>query len=160
MRQAGHAGDAGHGEYRQVFLPVKYNFISAGNTAVDSQLIETRLFSLQEIARYFNISPILLGDLSKGNVSSVEDAQILFLSNCLLPLINLIEQELDDILESVSFVDKIIFGRTNYSKEVSAYKEHKEFYNKAAEQITAYCNGHGIAYHIKDGTITEPTKKV
>lgn len=78
---------------RQVFLPVKYNFISAGNTAVDSQLIETRLFSLQEIARYFNISPILLGDLSKGNVSSVEDAQILFLSNCLLPLINLIEQE-------------------------------------------------------------------
>lgn len=91
---------------RQVFLPVKYSFISAGNTANDSQLIENRVFSIQEIARYFNISPILLGDLSKGNMSSVEDAHILFLSNCLLPIINIVEQEFTrKCLESPYIID-------------------------------------------------------
>lgn len=70
------------------------------------------------------------------------------------PTPNLIEQELSTILESVAFVDKIIFGRTNYSKEVSAYKNHKSFYNHCASQVIDFCNKRGIAYHIKDGTIT------
>lgn len=71
------------------------------------------------------------------------------------PTPNLIEQSLEELLTSISFVDKIIFGRTNYSKEVSSYKEHKAFYNEAAQQIINFCNDRGIAYHIKDGTITE-----
>lgn len=71
------------------------------------------------------------------------------------PTPNLIEQSLDEILKSVSFVDKIIFGRTNYSKEVSSYKGHKAFYNEVAQQVIDFCNDHGIAYHIKDGTIAE-----
>lgn len=75
------------------------------------------------------------------------------------PTPNLIEQSLKELLTSVSFVDKIIFGRTNYSKEVSSYKTHKSFYNEAAQTVIAFCTGHDIAYHIKDGTITgEETK--
>lgn len=75
------------------------------------------------------------------------------------PTPNLIEQSLQELLTSVSFVDKIIFGRTNYSKEVSSYKTHKSFYNEAAQTVITFCAGHGIAYHIKDGTITgEETK--
>ena len=70
------------------------------------------------------------------------------------PTPNLIEQDLSMILESVAFSDRIIFGRTNYSKEVSAYKKHKEFYNRCAKQVIEFCNKRGIAYHIKDGTIT------
>lgn len=70
------------------------------------------------------------------------------------PTPNLINQELSAILESVSFADKIIFGRTNYSKEVSAYKDHKDFYNQCASQVVDFCNKRGISYHIKDGTIT------
>ena len=71
------------------------------------------------------------------------------------PTPNLIEQSLEELLTSISFVDKIIFGRTNYSKEVSSYKEHKAFYNEAAQQVINFCNDRGIAYHIKDGTIIE-----
>lgn len=71
------------------------------------------------------------------------------------PTPNLIEQSLEELLKSISFVDKIIFGRTNYSKEVSSYKRHKAFYNEAALQVINFCNDRGIAYHIKDGTITE-----
>ena len=75
------------------------------------------------------------------------------------PTPNLIEQSLQELLTSVSFVDKIIFGRTNYSKEVSSYKTHKNFYNEAAQTVITFCTGHGIAVHIKDGTITgEETK--
>lgn len=76
------------------------------------------------------------------------------------PTPNLIKQDLRMILEVVAFADKIIFGRTNYSKEVSAYKKHKDFYNRCAEQVIEFCNKQGIAYHIKDGTITtgEPSE--
>ena len=71
------------------------------------------------------------------------------------PTPNLIEQDLHELLEAVSFVDKIIFGRTNYSKEVSAYKMHKKFYNDCAAEVIKFCEERGINYHIKDKTITE-----
>lgn len=70
------------------------------------------------------------------------------------PAPNQIEQSLVAILESVAFVDKIIFGRTNYSKEVSSYVGHKNFYNNCAAQVIAFCNEHNIACHIKSGTVT------
>jgi DNA repair photolyase len=70
------------------------------------------------------------------------------------PTPNIIEQELSEILESVSFVDKIIFGRTNYSKKVSSYKGHKAFYNELSEEVIEFCETNGIDYHIKDGTQT------
>lgn len=71
------------------------------------------------------------------------------------PTPNLIEQDLQNILDAVRFVDKIIFGRTNYCKEVSAYKQHKSFYNRLTAQVTEFCEQHGIQYHIKEKTITE-----
>ena len=71
------------------------------------------------------------------------------------PTPNLIEQDLQNILDAVNFVDKIIFGRTNYCKEVNAYKQHKAFYNRLAAQVTEFCEQHGIQYHIKEKTITE-----
>ena len=45
------------------------------------------------------------------------------------PTPNIIIQNLSDVLESIKFVNKIIFGRTNYNKEVSAYPDCKNFYN-------------------------------
>lgn len=70
------------------------------------------------------------------------------------PTPNLIEQDLMELLEAVSFVDKIIFGRTNYSREISAYMQHKKFYNQCAKTVIEFCKERHIAYHIKDKTIT------
>jgi DNA repair photolyase len=70
------------------------------------------------------------------------------------PTPNLIEQDLTELLEAISFTDKIIFGRTNYNKKISEYKEHKKFYNECAGTVTNFCEERGIAYHIKDKTIT------
>ena len=71
------------------------------------------------------------------------------------PTPNLIEQPLQDLLSAVAFTDRIIFGRTNYNKDVSSYRSHREFYNKCATEVIDFCNGHQIAFHIKDGTITK-----
>ena len=71
------------------------------------------------------------------------------------PTPNLIEQDINDILLAVSFTDKIIFGRTNYNKDITAYTKHKSFYNEQANAVIAFCNERNIAYHIKDGTITD-----
>lgn len=70
------------------------------------------------------------------------------------PTPNLIDQNLHDLLEAVSFVDKIIFGRTNYSTEVSSYKDHKAYYNELAKEVISFCEERGIQYHIKEKTIT------
>lgn len=71
------------------------------------------------------------------------------------PTPNLIEQDLLAILHKVRFADKIIFGRTNYCKEVSAYKEHKKFYNEQAKIVIDFCKKENICFHIKKGTIKE-----
>ena len=76
------------------------------------------------------------------------------------PTPNFIEQDFDEILEAVSFVDKIIFGRLHYNKKVSAYKNYKEYYNCLAEKVINFCNKRGIEYHIKNGTITVENSNV
>lgn len=70
------------------------------------------------------------------------------------PTPNLVEQDLNELLNAISFVDRIIFGRTNYSKMISQYKEHKQFYNDCAKTVIDFCKKNNIDYHIKKGTIT------
>lgn len=71
------------------------------------------------------------------------------------PTPNIIAQKIDDILDEVGFVDKIIFGRMHYNKEISEYKAHKAFFNTCANQVIQYCKAHNKTYIIKKGTITE-----
>lgn len=70
------------------------------------------------------------------------------------PTPNLIQQDLMELLNRINFVDKIIFGRTNYSTEVTAYKDNKLFYNKSAQIVIDFCKERNIEYHIKEKTIT------
>jgi DNA repair photolyase len=68
------------------------------------------------------------------------------------PTPNLIQQDLIKILESVSFVDEIIFGRLNYSVKSSEFKYTKEFYNSQVLYVTKFCKKNKIDYYIKQGT--------
>lgn len=70
------------------------------------------------------------------------------------PTPNIIKQDLHEILETVSFVDRIIFGRTNYSKLANSYEGHKHFYNECAAEVISFCQKNGIDCHIKKKTIT------
>lgn len=71
------------------------------------------------------------------------------------PTPNIIEQDLEKILDAISFVDKIIFGRTNYNAEISKYLKHKEFYNQLSQMVIDFCTINNKKYHIKEGTITK-----
>jgi len=68
------------------------------------------------------------------------------------PTPNLVKQDLMKLLEAVSFVDKIVFGRLNYNVKSSEFKYSKEFYNSLALAVVKFCKKNKIACHIKQGT--------
>lgn len=64
--------------------------------SADAQLLESRKFTVADIARFFGISPVLLGDLSyTGGYSTIEAIQNQFLLHTLQPYITMIECELN-----------------------------------------------------------------
>lgn len=64
-------------------------------SASDAQLLETRHFNVEEIARFYGISPTLLCDLTKSSYATFEATNLDFLTNSLQPRLTNIEQELD-----------------------------------------------------------------
>ena len=71
------------------------------------------------------------------------------------PTPNLFKQDLSEILEKISFVDKIVFGKWNYNAITSYFKDYKTFYNDCAYEVIRFCRKRGIEYHIKNGTTDE-----
>ena len=69
------------------------NYQPIGTSAAESQMLEARLFNVSEIARFFNISPVLLGDLTKSSYSTIEAAQLEFVTHTLYPFISMFESE-------------------------------------------------------------------
>jgi len=69
------------------------------------------------------------------------------------PTPNIVNQDFDKILDEISFVDKIIFGRLNYNSKVTRYPGFQFFYNKLSEKVISFCKERGKDYHIKKGTV-------
>ena len=69
------------------------------------------------------------------------------------PTPNVCSQELKPILEKISFVDRIVFGRTNYDKRTGAYADLEAFYQSTAETVAGFCDRLGINCHIKQGPV-------
>ena len=61
----------------------------------DSQLLSSRQFNVADIARFFNINPLLLGGESGATYSSLEMLQNAFLVHTLQPYISMIEAEIN-----------------------------------------------------------------
>jgi len=70
------------------------------------------------------------------------------------PTPNIVEQDFIKILESVSFVDKIIFGKLNYNSICSKYPNRYQYYNQLSQQVIDFCQQNNMEYHIKKGTIS------
>ena len=71
---------------------VKYEQI--GLSAADAQLIESRIFTIPEICRWFNVSPTMVQDLSKATFSNIENLADQFVRFTLMPWLTRWEQEL------------------------------------------------------------------
>ncbi|MBE0449054.1 MAG: DUF5131 family protein [Actinobacteria bacterium] len=70
------------------------------------------------------------------------------------PTPNIIKQDIRELLGSISFVNKVVFGKWNYSRVTTSYIHNKEFYNSMACEVASFCERHAIKAHIKEGTIS------
>lgn len=70
------------------------------------------------------------------------------------PTPNIITQDLHGLLDEISFVDKIIFGRLNYSAAANMCPRAGGFYADAAQRVIRFCRTHHIQCHIKAGTLS------
>lgn len=61
----------------------------------DAQFLESRQFQVPEIARWFNLPPHKLKDLTKSSFNNIESEQISFVTDSILPWLILLEQQYD-----------------------------------------------------------------
>lgn len=61
----------------------------------NAQFLETRVFQVREIARYFKLPPHKLGDLADATFSNVEQQNLDYFTSCLRPWLQLWEEELE-----------------------------------------------------------------
>lgn len=66
----------------------------------DAQMLDSRRFSVEQIARLFRIPPPILGDLSHGTFSNVEALQRQFYSHTLMPWLTKLERLIERTLFS------------------------------------------------------------
>ncbi len=78
-----------------VFIPADLKFQQLSSNAKDSALVESRLYNITEVARFLNISPVLLGDLTHTQYGSIGDAQREFVIHTLSPYVVMMEEELN-----------------------------------------------------------------
>ena len=91
----------------------------------DAQMLQSRQYNVADIARFFNISPVLLGDLSNAGYSTIEATNLQFLSYTLNPYIVMIEEELNRKLvggEDLEInLDETAILRTDKAQQASYY---------------------------------------
>lgn len=108
----------------------KFNPIVSNNR--EAQLLETRLFNVQEVARWFQMSPVMLGDLSKTSYNSIEQSQLQFVLNTLRPYVEMMETELNGKLISVT-------DRNNYYIDVQEEDIIKGDKQSQVNYLTTLC---------------------
>lgn len=76
-------------------LPAGFSFKPISVNPADAMLLQSRQYSVIEIARFFNISPIKLFDLSEVSYSSMESTNLSYLQDTIMPYISMMEDEMN-----------------------------------------------------------------
>ena len=76
-------------------LPGNMEFKPITINPADAQLLETRKYSVEEICRFFSVSPVKCFDYTKSSYNTVEATQLAFLTDTLRPILEKIELELE-----------------------------------------------------------------
>lgn len=108
-RQA-HSGNGGSG---LAIINANMDYKQLQLSPEDSQLLSSRQFNVADIARFFNINPLLLGGESSASYSSLEMLQNAFLVHTLQPYIAMIESEFNRKLLKPSENNLSIILETN-----------------------------------------------
>jgi HK97 family phage portal protein len=81
--------DASH---RWMILEQGMEIEKLGFSPDESQFLQTRQFQVSEIARWFNLPPHKLKDLTRSTFSNIEEQEIEYVISCLVPWLTKIEQ--------------------------------------------------------------------
>lgn len=101
----------------------------------DSQFLESRQFQIPEVARWFNLPPHKLKDLTKSSFSNIEQEQISFVTDSILPWLVRLEQNynmqlLDDADRSMSGYGRLYFKHVVEGLLRGDSAQRAEFYTK------------------------------
>ena len=105
---------------------LKFNTISLSNEA--SQFLASRQFSIEEIARIFNIPPHLLRDLSKSSFNNIQEQSREFVQYSLMPYLSMIEQEMTTKLFKKAEQGKLFIEFNTNALLRGNPKERAEYY--------------------------------
>lgn len=96
----------------------------------DCQLLESRMFNVVDLCRFFSVSPVKAFDLSKSSYSTVEATQLQYLTDTALAVITKIEQEINRKVFLLSERGKVIAEfdtaailRTDKSAQAAYWKD-------------------------------------
>jgi HK97 family phage portal protein len=108
FRENWRKAQTGKNRHKVAIIPPGLVLKEFGIKPIDAQLLDARKFSRIEICSLFGVPPHLLGETEKAaTYASVEQFNIMFATQCLLPRVVAWEQALQrDILQDEAFVAK------------------------------------------------------
>lgn len=109
-------------------LPQGLDYQPISVSPEDAQLLESRRFGVEEIARFFNISPIKLFQLKEVSYSSMESTELNFLYDTVAPYVQLFIEEFNRKLFKPSEVGKLGVMFDYSSAMQTNRKELAEYY--------------------------------
>jgi HK97 family phage portal protein len=131
VRKALSVSYAGLGKsHRMMLLEDGMTFQAVGIPPEDSQFLESRQFQVPEIARWFNLPPHKLKDLSKSSFNNIEQEQISFVTDSILPWLIDFEAEfnLQLLSETQKYKQKLYFKHIVEGLLRADAKSRAEFY--------------------------------
>lgn len=78
-----------------ISLPNGHSLTDIGFDPAKQQMVELRRFQISEVSRILNIAPAMLHDLTVGTYNNVEQQNLNFAQQTILPIVKIIEQELN-----------------------------------------------------------------
>ena len=103
----------GLGQSNRVMLleeAMKIERVTVPNT--DGQYLESRQFGVTEVARWFNLPPHKIKDLSRSSFNNIESEQISFVTDSILPWLVRLEQNYN--MQILDKYDRDLSGRGRY----------------------------------------------
>lgn len=79
--------------FRTMYLDSDMDYQSLGIPAKDAQFVESRTFTVRDIARWYRVPPHKLADLERATFTNIEHQSLEFVVDTLMPWIVRLEQE-------------------------------------------------------------------
>lgn len=126
--------NSGENEHGTVLLPGDIDWKPLSMTSADAEFMAARRWQVSEIGRLLGgVSPVLLGDLEKASLNNAEAMAQQLLSFVLIPIVEMLEEELERVLipaeewDSISIeFDTSDFARADTEKRTNALKAEVE----------------------------------